>query len=56
MKRHCICIAEKVRSSIMGFETISNGISILRIDRYFYHTTVSNVYAPTVTANLEETE
>jgi hypothetical protein len=40
----------------MGFETVSNGISRLRIKGYFYNTTVSNVHAPTETANQEETE
>jgi len=49
-------LLKKVRSSIMGFETVSNGISRLRIKEYFYNTTVSNVYAPTETANQEETE
>jgi len=40
----------------VGFETVSNGISRLRIKGYFYNTTGSNVYAPTETANQEEIE
>lgn len=40
----------------MAFEIVSNEISRLRIKGYFYNTTVSTVYAPTETANQEETE
>jgi len=49
-------LLKKVRLSIMAFEIVSNEISRLRIKGYFYNTTVSTVYAPTETANQEETE
>jgi hypothetical protein len=49
-------LLKKVRSSITGFETVSNGISRLRIKGYFCNPAVRNVYAPTGTANQKEIE
>lgn len=40
----------------MGFQPICNRISRWRIKGHFYNTTKINVYAPTETADQEETE
>jgi hypothetical protein len=40
----------------MGIEPINNRISRLRIKGQFYNTNVINAYAPTETADQEETE